>query len=62
MEIKQIAHDITLIILQNKVADQSPEQLVTTYFETLQKVTDAVIQYKQDNRPKARVISRDTMP
>lgn len=62
MEIKQIAHDITLTILQNKVADQSPEQLVTTYFETLQKVTDAVIQYKQDNRPKARVISRDTMP
>ncbi len=61
MEIKQIAHDITLTILQNKVADQSPEQLVTTYFETLQKVTDAVIQYKQDNRPKARVISRDTM-
>ena len=62
MEIKQIAHDITLTILQNKVADQSPEQLVMTYFETLQKVTDAVIQYKQDNRPKARVISRDTMP
>ncbi len=61
MEIKQIAHDITLTILQNKVADQSPEQLVMTYFETLQKVTDAVIQYKQDNRPKARVISRDTM-
>ncbi len=61
MEINQIAHDITLTILQNKIADQSPEQFVATYFETLQKVTDAVIQHKRDNRPKGRVVSRDTI-
>lgn len=58
MDTKQIAHDLTLLHIQNNLADKSPDNIVNTYYENFPKFLEICNQYNKEHRQKAVIPDR----
>lgn len=58
---KQLTHDLTLLVLDDKVSDKTPENIVKAYYEILPEIEKAVKDYESTVSSK-RVDIRDNYP
>lgn len=58
MEPKQVAHDLTLMLLHDKCSNETPESIVNLYKQTFDKIYTACIDYNKEHLPKSRILPR----
>lgn len=53
-----IKHDLTLLIVNERCEDKTPENLIKAYHETYKEVHEAYNLYSKSHRPKGQIPNR----
>lgn len=57
-ERKTIIHDITMLLLNERCTDKTPENLLKVYYEISSEVKSAYDSYNKTHKTKGKVLSR----